>query len=403
MKIYVSSTYRDLHEHREAVSVILRRMGHQPLGMEEYVAEGMRPLSRCLADIDACDVYVGILAWRYGYVPLDTGGANIAIPTGATLGTTSITEFEFRRAVQCGKAVLMFLLDPEASWPSNRFDAVTGDSTSGGEERGRAIARFREEVGRDHLVGYFDTAGELAGLVSAAVYRAEVDRQMSLESLKIEAQFNLPFIRSGDVADTTLQMITSVIAGQEFQALQINIGRGRDWWISRLYFLTSLAVDLASAEIMVFVGEADTFLGIVNPVVVKERLAQDYPEIQQYEHALATSGPPLSDLDGEIHRRAQLWQAQMATIGGEHAHPRFVTRRQLTRELGAYWITEAIDWEQRAAPALSIQRLIDWPMRFVPVLEQGRFARVVDKRALTEQVARLFVREQVGRATSMSR
>jgi hypothetical protein len=45
-----------------------------------------------------------------------------------------------------------------------------------------------------------------------------------------------------------------------------------------------------------------------------------------------------------------------------------------------------------------MQRLIDWPMRFVPVVQNGQFVRVVDKEALTEQIARLFVREQVSRA-----
>jgi hypothetical protein len=42
-------------------------------------------------------------------------------------------------------------------------------------------------------------------------------------------------------------------------------------------------------------------------------------------------------------------------------------------------------------------------MRFVPVAESGKLARVVDKQALSEQVARLFVREQVSRALSTLR
>ena len=42
-------------------------------------------------------------------------------------------------------------------------------------------------------------------------------------------------------------------------------------------------------------------------------------------------------------------------------------------------------------------------MRFVPLLENGKFTRVVDKQALSEQIARIFVREQVSRALSMTR
>jgi hypothetical protein len=43
------------------------------------------------------------------------------------------------------------------------------------------------------------------------------------------------------------------------------------------------------------------------------------------------------------------------------------------------------------------------PMRFVPVLEKGRFTRMVDKQALAEQIARIFVREQVLRTLSTTR
>jgi hypothetical protein len=46
VKIYISATYSDLRKHRLAVSANLRRMGHQPIGMEDYAAEGY---ARCLA------------------------------------------------------------------------------------------------------------------------------------------------------------------------------------------------------------------------------------------------------------------------------------------------------------------------------------------------------------------
>jgi hypothetical protein len=374
-------------------------MGHQPIGMEDYVAEGARPLYRCLADVTACDAYVGIIAWRYGFVPTEAGAPGTQVPAGTSLGATSITEFEFRQAAQLEKPVLIFLLDPEAEWPSNQFDAVSGDN-----EQGKAISRLRQEVGRQYVVSYFRTPEELASLVSAAVYRVEMSRQMKLESLPIEPRFNQPFIRNGPVADSTLMEIKKVVAGpQEVQALQINIGQGRDWWMTRLYFLSSLAADLTLIEVLVFVSEAEAFIGITNPQVVKERLAQAYPMIKQYEDALAQSGPWLADLPSEVDRRASLWTTHMNSTGGEHSNPIFVTKPELERWLAPYLITQAIDSEPRDNAALQMQRLMDWPMRFVPLLEKGRFTRVVDKQALAEQIARIFVREQVSRALSMTR
>ena len=63
--IYLSSTDEDLKDHREAVYDALRRLRHDVRAMEHYVATDQRPVDKCLADVAACDIYVGILAWRY--------------------------------------------------------------------------------------------------------------------------------------------------------------------------------------------------------------------------------------------------------------------------------------------------------------------------------------------------
>jgi len=65
-KVYVSSSYLDLKDYREQVRLVLRRMGYEDKAMEYYVAEDQRPVEKCLADVAACDVYVGVFAWRYG-------------------------------------------------------------------------------------------------------------------------------------------------------------------------------------------------------------------------------------------------------------------------------------------------------------------------------------------------
>ncbi len=46
VKIYISATYRDLDVHRRAVSSALRRIDHQVIGKEDYVAEDLRPVTR---------------------------------------------------------------------------------------------------------------------------------------------------------------------------------------------------------------------------------------------------------------------------------------------------------------------------------------------------------------------
>ncbi len=148
-RIYVSSTYRDLTDYREEVYRTLRKMNHDAVAMEDYVATDERPLHRCLSDVDACDVYVGIFARRYGYRP----------PEGNP-GQRSITELEYRRAARRGKPCLVFLLDPKAPWLE--------EQTDNGAEKTR-IDDLRRELEKDRLVSYFQSADELAKLVSVAV------------------------------------------------------------------------------------------------------------------------------------------------------------------------------------------------------------------------------------------
>jgi hypothetical protein len=152
-QIYVSSTYGDLKEYREKAYRALRQLGHDVVAMEDYVATDQRPLAKCLADVAACDVYVGIFAHCYGYVPVEDNPDQ-----------RSITELEYRHAASLDIPSLIFLLDEAAPWPPPLMDAHTGE---GG--RGARIRSLREELGRDRLVSFFANADELAQLVSVAV------------------------------------------------------------------------------------------------------------------------------------------------------------------------------------------------------------------------------------------
>lgn len=146
-KIYLSSTFSDLEMHRASVYRALRKMRHDVVSMEDYAATGRPPLEKCLADVAACDVYVGLLAFRYGYVPPDE--------------EQSITELEFRCAQSSGKTCLLFLMAEDAPVPANMVDR---DRT--------AVDRLRAEVQRDFVVQYFRTPDDLAAAVSVAVANA---------------------------------------------------------------------------------------------------------------------------------------------------------------------------------------------------------------------------------------
>ena len=166
-KVYVSATFRDLEECRAAVKLALRRLRVEDVAMESYVAEDRRPVERCLEDVADCDLYVGIFAWRYGFVPPGYD--------------QSITELEYRQAETLGKPCLIFLLDEEAPWPRVHIDR--GDDA----ER---IETLRSELVIRHMCSTFTGPGDLAALVTAAVANclADIGRPAGpLQSLSAEA------------------------------------------------------------------------------------------------------------------------------------------------------------------------------------------------------------------------
>ena len=147
-KVYVSSTFVDLKECRQQVSLILRRMGHEDVAMEYYTAGDQRPVDKCMADVAACDLYVGIFAWRYGWIPPDNNPDQI-----------SITEMEYRQAARNGKECLIFLLHEDAPWTRKFIDRDP-----------LGIEELRTYLSNKHLCSFFKSAEDIGSVVGPAIY-----------------------------------------------------------------------------------------------------------------------------------------------------------------------------------------------------------------------------------------
>lgn len=148
-RIYVSSTFTDLQDHREAVRNAIRRMGHFDVAMEYYVAEDRRPLDKCLADVRTSDLYIIIQAWRYGHIPPDH--------------TESITHLEYRTALDANKPCLAFVLDEKAPWPPHLMEL----------DQLPRVQTLRTTLLQDHLAGLFTTRDDLARQVTEALQQWE--------------------------------------------------------------------------------------------------------------------------------------------------------------------------------------------------------------------------------------
>jgi hypothetical protein len=383
MRIYLSSTYNDLTEHRSAVAHVLRQMGHDVVGMEEYVAEGGRPLERCLDDVDKSDIYVGIFAWRYGYVPITSPPAP---PGGSSTPPLSITEAELRRATP--KRPIVFLLDPKASWPTHFIDAITGDN-----ENGVRIRSLREDLSQNFLAGFFTTPEDLARQVSAAVHRREVRDRMEKIELTLESGFSESLMYGGPIADSTMHaMQASLRAAPNLAALKLNLKSGQYWWSTRLFFLATVAEDLTGTRSIIFVDDDGRFIGTTSPATLRDRLLRTSDVLRKFDVECRTLTVQHHDLAGALDQRGQLWDRTIPRQV-EDGIRAFVSKSSLKGWLGADLIERGVDQQGEELTAPFLQQAMAWPHPLVPVTSGSKLKMVVDRGALADLLARIFVQD----------
>jgi hypothetical protein len=98
---FISSTYRDLAEHRREVWDALKHFDVSVRGMEEFGARTTGPLETCLAEVEQSDVYVGIIAYRFGSIDPET--------------KKPFTVLEYEKALEQQKEILIYIADDEST------------------------------------------------------------------------------------------------------------------------------------------------------------------------------------------------------------------------------------------------------------------------------------------------
>ena len=145
-QVFLSSTYRDLHEERQAATWAILTAGHIPAGMENFTAKDDRGWKTITRTIDQSDYYVLLLAGLYGSVDPSTG--------------LSWTEREYDYARERSLPVLAFVRERSAT-PGDR---VESDPVKMGK-----LAAFLEKVRGSHLCKDWSDKDDLPGKVTEAL------------------------------------------------------------------------------------------------------------------------------------------------------------------------------------------------------------------------------------------
>jgi hypothetical protein len=161
LKVFISSTSKDLEAHRAVVRDRVLFAKQFPVMMEYWPASDKKVLDVIRESLQGCDLFIGVIALRYGEVDEETG--------------KSFTELEYEMAGLSDIPRLMFLSRDEALFAANNIDPDR-----------KKIDAFRARVLHDktRVSGFFLDVAELKQNSSDALNAWQQGREASSRGIE---------------------------------------------------------------------------------------------------------------------------------------------------------------------------------------------------------------------------
>ncbi len=143
LRVFVSSTMKDLANERDAVCRRLREFNLEPVNAEGWLPIGNSSWARIAEEIESSHVLLLLLGERYGWIPPDGPKSDAGL---------SVTHLEYREACRLGLPIIPFQKTLSYDTERNSDDACRRD-------------KFRTEVGewnKGRFIGKFELAHDLA-------------------------------------------------------------------------------------------------------------------------------------------------------------------------------------------------------------------------------------------------
>ena len=248
--VFISSTSKDLPEHRQAAARAARQAGFEALMMEDFEAQTLKPpYLACMEKVRSCDVLVAILAHRYGWVPQDQPDKQ----------GKSITWLECEQIRSAGKEVLAFVVDPAHKWPVELKEAyratealVNGTLTPEGAIE---IASDVKKLGE--FKTWLETLGFRRVFTDPSSLNSEVQEQLN-KWLKRHPDFHaVPVSSSHDDPTEYLRQLRERTRWIDIRGLQVGAGKAYRFAIDDLYIpLTTPGGERSSVRLEEVLGHS---------------------------------------------------------------------------------------------------------------------------------------------------
>lgn len=160
LQVFISSTYMDLAEERQAAVGAILKSGHIPAGMELFTAGDRSQLDTINAWIDESDVYMLILGGRYGAVE---PASNI-----------SYTELEFDYAASQNKPMFAVVIREDALEKKIREHGTEFSEKQNPKE----LSLFRKKV-LSRISSFFDDAKDIKLCVHESLADYSSNRELT--------------------------------------------------------------------------------------------------------------------------------------------------------------------------------------------------------------------------------
>lgn len=162
IRVFISSTTKDLLNERDAVVRKIREIDFEPVNAESWLPTGNKSWLKIQEEIDSSHMFVLILGERYGWIPEKGHGAAEGL---------SVTHMELIRARDCGLPILPFI-------KKLSFDT---DRDSEDARRRDGLRREVTDWASGHFVAEFDLYHDLAIKVGASIVGVLADKYLSSE------------------------------------------------------------------------------------------------------------------------------------------------------------------------------------------------------------------------------
>jgi len=167
-KIFLSSTYEDLREYRDAAFNAIHSIGYYCEDMKNWPAYNQNGIIFSIEKVSQCDVFILILAHRYGSIDPKTH--------------CSIVELEYNKAKDLKIPILAFFLDENIPWPPKYIEWSNKEK----------LNNLKKSITADTVIKFFKSPYDLAAKVTQSLVLLKPDNSdIKFSTIKVDPNSNL--------------------------------------------------------------------------------------------------------------------------------------------------------------------------------------------------------------------